>query len=146
MLPSSVPETRPWSPPEPAHGSIPGAPPTRLRATRCGLPPADWKLSDTFWTERYLDRPQDNPDGYRDSSALTYAANLADRLLIIHGLADDSVHPQNTIAMSGELVKAGRPFEQALYPGQEHRFRGESLRHLYARMTEFFERELQRVD
>jgi len=113
------------------------------KAAVAGAPVSDWKLSDTFWTERYLDRPQDNPDGYRDSSALTYAANLADRLLIVHGLADDSVHPQNTLVVSDALVKAGRPFEQALYPGQEHRFRGESLRHFYARMTEFFERELQ---
>jgi dipeptidyl-peptidase-4 len=112
------------------------------KAAVAGAPVTDWKLYDTIWTERYLDRPQDNVEGYRDSSPLTYAGNLADRLLIIHGTADDNVHPQNTIVMSGEFVKAGRFFEQAIYPGQKHGFRGGSMRHLYARITEFFERSL----
>ena len=83
----------------------------------------DWKLYDSIWTERYLDRPQDNAEGYRDSSPITYAANLKDRLLIVHGLADDNVHPQNTVQMSGALIKAGLPVEQAFYPGQKHGFR-----------------------
>jgi dipeptidyl-peptidase 4 len=112
------------------------------KAAVAGAPVTDWKLYDTIWTERYLDRPQDNPQGYRDSSPLTYAAKLADRLLIVHGLADDNVHPQNTVVMSGELVKAGRLFEQAVYPGQKHGFRGAPLRHFFERMTEFFERTL----
>jgi dipeptidyl-peptidase-4 len=116
--------------------------PGTWRAAVAGAPVTDWKLYDTIWTERYLDRPQDNPDGYRDSSPLTYAKNLADRLLIVHGLADDNVHPQNTVQMSDALVKAGKPFEQAIYPGQKHGFRGESVRHFYERMTEFFERAL----
>jgi dipeptidyl-peptidase 4 len=112
------------------------------KAAVAGAPVTDWKLYDTIWTERYLDRPQDNPEGYRDSSPVTYAANLTDHLLIVHGLADDNVHPQNTIVMSGELIKAGRPFEQAVYPGQKHGLRGASMYHFFARMTEFFEREL----
>ena len=112
------------------------------KAAVAGAPVTDWRLYDTFWTERTLDRPQDNPAGYRDSSPVTYAANLADRLLIVHGLADEVVHAQNTIVMSGELIKAGRPFEQALYPGQGHLLRYGSLAHFYARMAEFFEREL----
>lgn len=112
------------------------------KAAVAGAPVTDWKLYDTVWTERYLDRPQDNPEGYRDSSPLTHAGNLADRLLIIHGLADDNVHPQNTVVMSGELIKTGHAFEQAFYPGQKHGLRGASQRHLYERMTEFFERAL----
>ena len=94
------------------------------------------------WTERYLETPQDNADGYRDSSPIHYAKNLQDHLLIVHGLADDNVHPQNTINMSGEFVKAGKLFEQAIYPGQKHGFQGGSQRHFYERMTEFFERTL----
>jgi dipeptidyl-peptidase-4 len=112
------------------------------KAAVAGAPVTDWKLYDSIWTERYLDRPQDNPDGYRESP-ITYSAHLADRLLIVHGLADDNVHPQNTVLISGELVKAGRPFEQAFYPGQKHAFANGSIRHFYQRMTDFFERELQ---
>lgn len=116
------------------------------RAAVSGAPVTDWKLYDTIWTERYLDRPEDNPDGYRDSSPLTYAGNLKDRLILVHGLADDNVHPQNSIAMSNAFIQAGLPFEQAIYPGQTHGFRGAPLRHFYERMTEFFERELQGVE
>ena len=112
------------------------------KAAVAGAPVTDWRFYDTIWTERYLGRPQDNAQGYRDSAPLTYAAALADRLLIIHGLADDNVHPQNTIVMSGALVKAGKMFEQAVYPGQKHGFKDDSLRHVYARITEFFERTL----
>jgi dipeptidyl-peptidase-4 len=113
------------------------------KAAIAGAPVTDWRLYDSIWTERYLDRPQDNADGYRDSSPITYTANLKDHLLVVHGLADDNVHPQNSINLSGDLIKAGVPFEQAFYPGQKHGFRGPSLRHFYERATEFFERELK---
>ncbi len=112
------------------------------KAAIAGAPVTDWKLYDSIWTERYLDRPQDNPDGYRDSAPLKYAANLKDHLLIVHGLADDNVHPQNTVQISDAFVKAGLPFEQAFYPGQKHGFRPPEMRHFLARAAEFFEREL----
>jgi dipeptidyl-peptidase-4 len=105
-------------------------------------PVTDWRLYDTIWTERYLDHPDDNSAGYADSSAVTYAERLADALLIVHGTADDNVHPQNTIVMSQRLIAAGKPFEQAIYPGQKHSFKGPDLEHLYRRMTEFFVRHL----
>jgi len=112
------------------------------KAAIAGAPVTDWKLYDSIWTERYLDRPQDNAQGYHDSAPLTYAANLKDHLLIVHGLADDNVHPQNTVQMSDAFVKAGLPFEQAIYPGQKHGFRPLEMRHFYERATEFFVREL----
>ncbi len=116
------------------------------KAAVAGAPVTDWKLYDSIWTERYFDLPKDNPDGYRDSSPITYSNNLADRLLIVHGLADDNVHAQNTVAMSREFINEGKPFEQALYPGQKHGFGNVSLRHFYQRMADFFERELQGVE
>ncbi|RMG43535.1 MAG: S9 family peptidase [Acidobacteria bacterium] len=112
------------------------------RAGVAGAPVTDWTLYDTIWTERYLDSPADNEDGYRESSPISHAADLADALLIVHGTADDNVHMLNTLAFVGELVEAGKPFEMAIYPGQKHGFRGAALRHFYARMTEFFERHL----
>ncbi|HEV2852887.1 MAG TPA: DPP IV N-terminal domain-containing protein [Thermoanaerobaculia bacterium] len=116
------------------------------KAALAGAPVTDWRLYDSIWTERYLDSPKDNPDGYRDSSPLTYSGNLADRLLIVHGLADDNVHPQNTVVMSRDFVKAGRQFDAALYPGQRHAFVGPYMRHFFQRMTDFFERELRGAD
>jgi len=112
------------------------------RAGVAGAPVTDWSLYDSIWTERYLDRPQDDPEGYRLSSPATYADNLKDRLLIVHGTADDNVHPQNTLALVARWVDAGIPFEEAIYPRQKHGFKRVANRHFYARMTEFFARIL----
>jgi len=112
------------------------------RAGVAGAPVSDWSFYDAIWTERYMDLPQDNPEGYAAASPLEAAAGLEDALLIVHGTADDNVHMQNTIAMSARLIAAGRPFEQAIYPGQKHGFKVPDSRHFYERMTEFFARHL----
>ncbi len=122
------------------------AKPGMWKAGVAGAPVTDWRLYDTIWTERYLDHPKDNPEGYKQSSPVTHAANLKDHLLIVHGTADDNVHPQNTLVMSEAFIKAGVPFEQAIYPGQKHGFRAKSSRHFYERMTEFFDRWLGEED
>ena len=116
--------------------------PGTWRAGVSGAPVTDWRYYDTIWTERYLDHPEDNPDGYRDSSVVTHAESLADRLLIVHGTADDNVHPQSTMALAKRWADAGIPFEMAIYPGEKHGFRGAAARHFMERMTEFFERTL----
>ena len=108
-------------------------------AGMAGAPVTDWRLYDSIWTERYLETPEDNPEGYAASSAITYADQLADRLLIVHGTGDDNVHPQNTIALAAKLVQAGKPFEDAIYPRQKHGFRPPSMRHFYERMTRYFD-------
>ena len=112
------------------------------RATVAGAPVTDWRLYDSIWTERYLDHPTSNPDGYRDSSALSAAARLADPLLVVHGTGDDNVHSQNTTAFVAALIDAGKPVETAIYPGQLHRFSRPASAHFYARMTAFFDRHL----
>ena len=60
----------------------------------------------------------------------------------MHGTADDNVHPQNTFALTRELVKAKLPFEQAIYPGEKHAFSDGANRHLFHRVEEFFDRWL----
>ena len=116
------------------------------KAAISGAPVTDWHYYDAIWMERYLDRPRDNPEGYLASAPITYAANLADPLLIIHGTADDNVHPQNTFNLVARLITAGRPFELGLYPNVNHSIRSWDKawqRHLFARMTEFFDRHLE---
>ena len=117
--------------------------PGTWKAAVAGAPVTDWHLYDTIWTERYLDHPADNPNGYEESSAVTYADRLADALLIVHGTADDNVHPQNTLVMSQQLIAASKSFEQAIHPGQKHGFRDPDSRHFYERMTAFFDRHLK---
>jgi dipeptidyl-peptidase 4 len=108
-----------------------------------GAPVVDWHLYDSIWTERYLDLPGENPEGYRLSSAVTAAAQLKDRLLIVHGTADDNVHPQNSWNLIRALQKARVPYEDLALPGQSHGIRGDGQIHFYRRMTELFDRELR---
>jgi dipeptidyl-peptidase-4 len=114
-------------------------------AAVAGAPVTDWRAYDSVWTERYLDTPESNPDGYRDSSPVSVASALADALLVVHGTADDNVHPGNSTALVELLVKAGKRFDSAFYPGQKHGFEPDANRHFYERMTEFFDRHLRPV-
>ncbi len=84
----------------------------------------DWRLYDNVYTERFMDRPQDNPDGYRDGSVITYADRLKGRLLIRHGDLDDNVHMQNTIWLVNTLQDLNKPFEMMIYPGERHGWGG----------------------
>lgn len=102
-------------------------------------PVTDWRNYDTIYTERYMDRPQDNPDGYRESSPLTYASNLKGRLLIIHGTSDDNVHFQNAVQLVNELIKAKKQFELMIYPRQSHGISDRTSRiHLFTMITNYF--------
>jgi dipeptidyl-peptidase-4 len=80
----------------------------------------DWRDYDTIYTERYMQTPQNNPEGYRKSSPVFAAKDLHGKLLLIHGTIDDNVHLQNTIQFVYELQKAGKQFELMVYPKSRH--------------------------
>ncbi|MBB3186767.1 S9 family peptidase [Microbacter margulisiae] len=106
-------------------------------------PVTDWKYYDAAYTERYMKTPQENPDGYKKSSPLEHAANLHGKLLIIHGLADDNVHPQNTFEFTERLVQANKQFEMQIYTNRNHNLIGGNTRyHLFQRMINFLDRNL----
>ncbi|MBI1746424.1 MAG: alpha/beta fold hydrolase [Acidobacteria bacterium] len=108
-----------------------------------GAPVTDWKFYDTIYTERYMKIPRENPEGYKNSSPLEAAAQLKAKLLILHGTADDNVHMQNTMSFLNALVKAARPYELQIQPGQKHGFHGEAARtYLTASLLEFFKKHL----
>ena len=80
---------------------------------RCGVagaPVVTWENYDTYYTERYLGLPAENPEGYRASNVLTYAADLRQPLLLIHGLTDDNVYAQHSMQLSETLFNAGKTF------------------------------------
>jgi dipeptidyl-peptidase 4 len=85
----------------------------------------DWAHYDTIYTERFMNTPQSNPDGYRESSVVASAANLQGRLLLLHGLKDDNVHPENSLQLVHALQQAGRPFELMVYPTARHGISGD---------------------
>jgi dipeptidyl-peptidase-4 len=90
-----------------------------------GAPVTDWRNYDSIYTERYMRRPEDNPDGYEKGSCLTYAKNLQGRLYINHGTVDDNVHLTNTIQLVQALLKEDKEFDLMLYPEQQHGIRFE---------------------
>ena len=80
----------------------------------------DWHLYDTHYTERYMDKPQINAEGYKKTSVMEYADRYKGKLLIVHGTMDDNVHMQNSIQLIGALQDAGKSFELMLYPNGRH--------------------------
>jgi dipeptidyl-peptidase-4 len=85
--------------------------PDVFKAAVAGAPVTDWRLYDTAYTERYMKTPQQNPEGYQATSALTHAAKLERPLLIIHGVTDDNVHYAHTLALVEALYVAGKRAE-----------------------------------
>jgi dipeptidyl-peptidase 4 len=85
--------------------------PEVFAAAVAGAPVTDWQLYDTAYTERYMKLPKDNEEGYRRTSALTYADRLDRPLLIIHGISDDNVHFAHTLALIEAFYAAGKRTE-----------------------------------
>ncbi|MGN0021949.1 MAG: DPP IV N-terminal domain-containing protein [Sphingobacterium hotanense] len=87
-----------------------------------GAPVTGWELYDTHYTERWMDTPQANPEGYKNGSILPYVDQYKGRLRIMHGDLDDNVHMQNTIQLVDALTDRQVPFELMIYPGSRHGF------------------------
>ena len=84
----------------------------------------DWRLYDNIYTERFMDTPQDNPDGYDSGSVLTYTQKLKGTLYFNHGDLDDNVHMQNSIWLISKLEDEGKVFRFMLYPNGRHGWSG----------------------
>ncbi len=89
----------------------------------------DYRLYDDIYTERYMDTPQDNPEGYKDGSALTWVKNYKGKLYMTHGDMDDNVHMQNTIYLISRLQDEGKTFQFMLYPNGRHGWGGAKAIH-----------------
>lgn len=106
-------------------------------------PVTTWRYYDNIYTERFLQRPQDNPSGYDDNSPLNFADRLKGNYLLVHGTGDDNVHFQNALDMATALEKADKQFEMRVYPNKNHSIYGGNTRlNLYKLMTDFIMRKL----
>jgi len=117
--------------------------PELFRAGVAGAPVTTWQDYDTHYTERYMDLPQNNPEGYEAASVLTYARELKRPLLLIHGTADDNVYFMHSLKLADVLMRDGREFEFLPLPGFTHMVTEPAVtRRLYLRMLEHFDRHL----
>ncbi|MBC6425051.1 MAG: S9 family peptidase [Ekhidna sp.] len=104
-------------------------------------PVTAWRYYDTIYTERYLQRPQDNPEGYDENSPVRHVNKLKGNYLLIHGTGDDNVHFQNSVALQNELLNAGKQFDSFYYPDRPHGM-GDRRGHLYRMMADYIMEKL----
>ena len=113
---------------------------------QCGIaiaPVTSWRLYDSAYTERFMRRPQVNDFGYEGTDLMKMAGDLTGKLLIVHGLADDNVHAQNTLLYTDALVKAGKQFEMQIYVDDNHSIRKPANnKHLHHRIMLFLNNNL----
>src|SRR5579863_144854 len=92
-----------------------------FKAGIADAPVTDWKLYDTIYTERYMGRPQDNPEGYKDSSPVNQAEYLKGKLMLVHGTGDDNVHFANSVELLNAMIDGGHyPDQFMAFPGRGH--------------------------
>lgn len=101
-------------------------------------PPTNWKFYDSIYTERYMRTPRENPDGYA-TNPITRVSQLHGKLLLVHGMADDNVHPQNSLEYSEAMVQEDKDFRELMYTNRNHSiYGGNTRRHLMRQVAQHF--------
>ena len=104
-----------------------------------GGPVIDWKWYEIMYGERYMDTPQENPEGYEATSLLNKAKNLQGRLLVIQGAEDNTVVPQHSTEFIERCINNYRQVDYFVYPHHEHNVLGRERLHLYQKMFQYYE-------
>lgn len=109
-----------------------------FKAAVAVAPVTNWKYYDNIYTERYMRKPSENPEGYEKNSPIYWAKKMKGKFLLIHGMTDDNVHLQNAAELARELVNNNKDFEMFFYPNKNHGIYGGYTRyHLFNKITNF---------
>lgn len=108
-----------------------------------GGPVIDWKYYEVMYGERYMDTPEENPEGYEHASLLNYVDNLKGDLMVIHCTTDPVVVWQNSLDFIDKCVDAGVQLDYFVYPGHEHNVRGKDRMHLYQKIEKYIDNALK---
>lgn len=109
-----------------------------------GGPVIDWSMYEIMYGERYMDTPQENPDGYAENNLLTKVQNLNGKLLMIHGAQDPVVVWQHSMKFVKACVDKGVQLDYFVYPGHEHNVLGKDRVHLMQKITDYFDEYLKK--
>jgi len=109
-----------------------------------GGPVCDWKYYEVMYGERYMDMPQENPEGYEKTSVVKKAPKLQGRLLVIHGAQDNVVVQQHSMEFINACITAGKQVDYFLYPTHEHNVRGKDRIHLNQKIADYFDTHLNK--
>ncbi len=116
--------------------------PGTFKAGVAGGPVTDWKYYEVMYGERYMDRPEENPEGYKKASLLNYAKNLEGDLLLIHGTVDDVVVMQHSLDLVRSFVSEGVQVDFFPYPMHPHNVRGKDRVHLMTKVLDYVEESI----
>lgn len=116
--------------------------PDVFKAGVCGGPVCDWKYYEVMYGERYMDTPEENPEGYKNASLLERAGDLKGDLLIIHGTSDPTVVWQHSLALLKRFIEEGIQVDYFVYPGHEHGVGGKDRVHLNRKIEKYFDDHL----
>ena len=97
----------------------------------------DWRYYEVMYTERYMDTPQANPEGYKEADLKNYVDNLQGKLLLIHDLNDSTVVPQHFVTFTYALIEDKKQFDEFVYPYHEHNVRGVDRAHLMHKVLDY---------
>lgn len=117
--------------------------PDIFKVAVAGGPVIDWKYYEIMYGERYMDTPEENPEGYESTSLIPMASKLQGDLLIIHGYIDPVVVIQHSLSFIRECIKNNIPVDYFVYPRAEHNVRGKDRIHLMQKVTDYFEEKLK---
>jgi dipeptidyl-peptidase-4 len=112
--------------------------PETFKVGVAGGPVIDWKWYEIMYGERYMDTPENNPEGYQQTSLLNQAKNLKGKLQIIIGLNDPVVVPQHAFSFLKACIGANTQPDFFVYPGEPHNMRGHQSTHLHERISQYF--------
>lgn len=113
--------------------------PEIFRVGVAGGPVTDWKYYEIMYGERYMDSPQENPQGYKETNMVDRAGDLKGRLLLIHGDEDPTVVMQHSLQFLNSAIKKGTHPDFFIYPGHGHNMTGHDRVHLHEHITRYFD-------
>lgn len=114
-----------------------------FKAAVAGGPVMDWKYYEIMYGERYMDTPQENPEGYDATNLIKQAGKLKDKLLLIHGMQDPTVVQQHSVNFVRACIDKGVQVDYMIYPGHEHNVIGKDRAHLYQKVTDYLVENLK---
>lgn len=117
--------------------------PNTFKVGVCGGPVIDWSMYEIMYTERYMDMPSENPEGYKNANLLNYADKLQGKLLMIHGTSDDIVLWEHSLKYIKASVEKGKQLDYFVYPEHLHNVTGKDRAHLIVKITNYIKDNLK---
>ena len=112
--------------------------PEVFKVAVAGGPVVNWSMYEIMYGERYMDMPQENPEGYKNSDMTNYVENLDGKLMLIHGVQDETVVMQHSMKFLRECVKQNKQVDFFAYPIHPHNVRGKDRIHLMEKVSQYF--------